>query len=158
MCSFGDLAQFNSPNSTDHDKLNAKIISSSSAEELTKILKKVPSLNNLKEYSSLKRIESIPGFASWKGSVGSGMGQRNTSVDDFFSLVAAGDIPAPNNEVLGMPLIEQVVDSKSSSQQVSNPADYNQMKQEMGPPIKKQRSDFHQESKGMVKVELRGGI
>ncbi|CAM9761659.1 unnamed protein product [Heterosigma akashiwo] len=109
--SFGDLANLGSPEEWEN---RLKMIPSGSAEELTKILKKVPSLNNLKDFSSLKRIESIPGFPSFKGL---GMGDRNTSVDDFFSLVTEGTIPAPQPEVLGMPLIDQVVGGSRAKQQ-----------------------------------------
>jgi len=45
------------------------------------------------------------------------MGDRNTSVDDFFSLVTEGTIPAPQPEVLGMPLIDQVVGRNSRTKQ-----------------------------------------
>jgi len=105
ISSFDNLSSFNSPHITETDYSNSlKMVSSNSAQELSDILRTVPSLNNFKDFSSLKRIESIGAF-SYKQN---GMGERNTSVDDFFALVAGGDIPAPTSEVLGMPLIDQV--------------------------------------------------
>lgn len=55
--------------------------------------------------ANLFRQESHTGLSSLRAQ--DGLAQRNSSVDDFLSLVAAGDIPHQDPNLLNMPLLQQ---------------------------------------------------